>query len=209
MSVTDSVAGTVTTPENRAHRPRQRRGEVLLEVNDLQKYFPIKRGFFSKTVGYVKAVDGVSFYVRSGETLGLVGESGCGKTTTGRVILRAIEPTAGEIWFDDQDMGRINVGALEGSKLKRLRRNMQMVFQDPYSSLNPRMTLLQNVGEPLTVNRVASGKELEDRVAHLLRVVGLRPEYMNRYPHAFSGGQRQRIGVARASGAKSAAHCAR
>lgn len=170
----------------------------LLEVQDLKKHFPIKRGFFSRTVGYVKAVDGVNFSVRHGETLGLVGESGCGKTTTGRMILRAIDPTAGHIWFDDKDMGRIDVAALESNQLKPLRRNMQMVFQDPYSSLNPRMTLLQNVGEPLLVNKVAQGKELEDRVAHLLRVVGLRPEYMNRYPHAFSGGQRQRIGIARA-----------
>jgi peptide/nickel transport system ATP-binding protein len=171
---------------------------LLLEVKNLRKHFPIKRGFFSRTVGHVKAVDGVNFHVRSGETLGLVGESGCGKTTTGRVILRAIDPTEGEIWFADQDMGRVNVAELDRHQLKRLRRNMQMVFQDPYSSLNPRMTLLQNVGEPLTVNKVATGKELEDRVAQLLRVVGLRPEYMNRYPHAFSGGQRQRIGVARA-----------
>jgi peptide/nickel transport system ATP-binding protein len=171
---------------------------LLLEIKELKKYFPIKRGFFSRTVGYVKAVDGVNFHVQPGETLGLVGESGCGKTTTGRVILRAVDPSDGEIWFDDPEMGRVNVAALESQQLKRLRRNMQMVFQDPYSSLNPRMTLLQNVGEPLIVNDVAKGKELEDRVAYLLRVVGLRPEYMNRYPHAFSGGQRQRIGIARA-----------
>jgi peptide/nickel transport system ATP-binding protein len=171
---------------------------LLLEIKELKKYFPIKRGFFSRTVGYVKAVDGVNFYVQPGETLGLVGESGCGKTTTGRVILRAVDPSDGEIWFDDPEMGRVNVATLENQQLKRLRRNMQMVFQDPYSSLNPRMTLLQNVGEPLIVNNVARGKELEDRVAYLLRVVGLRPEYMNRYPHAFSGGQRQRIGIARA-----------
>ena len=184
--------------ETPAQRSQNGRSEFLLQVQNLRKYFPIKRGFFAKTVGHVKAVDGVSFFVRPGETLGLVGESGCGKTTTGRVILRAIDPTAGEIWFDDQEMGRVNVARLEKSQLKRMRRNMQMVFQDPYSSLNPRMTLLQNVGEPLVVNKVASGKELEDRVAYLLRVVGLRPEYLNRYPHAFSGGQRQRIGVARA-----------
>jgi peptide/nickel transport system ATP-binding protein len=171
---------------------------LLLEIKELKKYFPIKRGFFSRTVGYVKAVDGVNFHVQPGETLGLVGESGCGKTTTGRVILRAIDPSEGEIWFDDPEMGRVNVANLETQQLKRLRRNMQMVFQDPYSSLNPRMTLLQNVGEPLVVNNVAKGKELEDRVAYLLRVVGLRSEYMNRYPHAFSGGQRQRIGIARA-----------
>jgi peptide/nickel transport system ATP-binding protein len=171
---------------------------VLLEIKNLKKYFPIKRGFFDRTVGHVKAVDDVSFYVQPGETLGLVGESGCGKTTTGRVVLRALDPSEGEIWFDDPEMGRVNVATLDKSQLKRLRRNMQMVFQDPYSSLNPRMTLLQNVGEPLVVNKVARGKELEDRVAYLLRVVGLRPEYMNRYPHAFSGGQRQRIGIARA-----------
>ncbi len=170
----------------------------LLEVQNLKKYFPIKRGFFSRTVGHVKAVDGVSFYVNHGETLGLVGESGCGKTTTGRVIMRAYTASSGEIWFDSKDKGRVNIAELEGTQLKKLRRNMQMVFQDPYASLNPRMNLLQNVGEPLLVNHVAKGKELEERVAELLRVVGLRPEYMNRYPHAFSGGQRQRIGIARA-----------
>jgi peptide/nickel transport system ATP-binding protein len=172
--------------------------QLLLEVKDLKKHFPIQRGFFSRTVGYVKAVDGVSFYVREGETLGLVGESGCGKTTTGRCILRALDPTSGEIWFNDPELGRVNVAELDKQQLKALRRNLQMIFQDPYSSLNPRMTLLQIVGEPLLVNNVAKGKELEDRVADLLRVVGLRPEYMSRYPHAFSGGQRQRIGIARA-----------
>lgn len=171
---------------------------VLLDVQNLKKYFPIKRGFFSRVVGNVKAVDDVSFQVHAGETLGLVGESGCGKTTTGRVILRALDPSAGNIWFADAEMGRVNVASLDKAQLKRMRRNMQMVFQDPYASLNPRMTLLQNVGEPLLVNQVASGKKLEDRVAQLLKVVGLRPEYMNRYPHAFSGGQRQRIGIARA-----------
>ncbi|MCD6290896.1 MAG: ATP-binding cassette domain-containing protein [Anaerolineae bacterium] len=171
---------------------------VLLEVRGLKKYFPIQRGFFSRTVGYVKAVDDVTFFVRQGETLGLVGESGCGKTTTGRSILRALNPTAGEVWFNDPSLGRINVTTLNKQQLKTIRRNMQMIFQDPYSSLNPRMTLLQIVGEPLLVNNVAKGKELEDRVANLLRIVGLRPEYMPRYPHAFSGGQRQRIGIARA-----------
>jgi peptide/nickel transport system ATP-binding protein len=172
---------------------------LLLDVKSLKKHFPITRGFLtSKTVGYVKAVDGVSFYIREGETLGLVGESGCGKTTTGRVILRAYEPTAGEVWFNDRKLGRVNVAEMEKQELKTLRQNMQMIFQDPYSSLNPRMTLLQIVGEPLLVNGIARGQELQDRVAELLKVVGLRPEYMNRYPHAFSGGQRQRIGVARA-----------
>ena len=173
-------------------------GEILLEVKDLKKHFPIQRGLLSKTVGHVKAVDGVSFYVREGETLGLVGESGSGKTTTGRMILRAYDPTAGEIWFTDRDMGRVNIAELEKRQLKKLRRNVQMIFQDPYSSLNPRMTLLEIVGEPLLVNGVAQGKALTDRVAELLQVVGLRPQYMSRYPHAFSGGQRQRIGIARA-----------
>jgi len=173
--------------------------QPLLEVIDLKKHFPIRRGFvITKTVGYVKAVDGVSFYIHEGETLGLVGESGCGKTTTGRLILRAYAPTGGQIWFNDREMGRINVSDLDPQQLKQLRRNMQMIFQDPYSSLNPRMTLLQIVGEPLLVNNMAKGAELQDRVAELLKVVGLRPEYMTRYPHAFSGGQRQRIGVARA-----------
>jgi peptide/nickel transport system ATP-binding protein len=172
---------------------------LLLDVRGLKKHFPIQRSFLlSRTVGHVRAVDGVSFYIRERETLGLVGESGCGKTTTGRLILRAYEPTAGEVWFEDRNMGRVNVASLNKQHLKQLRQNMQMVFQDPYSSLNPRMTLLQIVGEPLIVNGIARGHELQDRVAELLKVVGLRPEYMNRYPHAFSGGQRQRIGVARA-----------
>ena len=123
-------------------------GQALLQVRDLKKYFPIKRGVLRKTVGHVQAVDGVSFDIYKGETLGLVGESGCGKTTTGRVIMRAYVPTGGEIWFDDKDHGRINLAEVEEGEMKRLRRNMQMVFQDPYSSLNPRMNLLQNVGEP-------------------------------------------------------------
>jgi peptide/nickel transport system ATP-binding protein len=173
--------------------------QLLLEVKGLKMHFPIERGFFrSRLVGHVKAVDGVSFYIREGETLGLVGESGCGKTTTARVILRAYEPTAGEVWFDDRNLGRVNIPTLEKQQVKQLRQNMQLIFQDPYSSLNPRMTLLQIVGEPLLVNGVAHGSELKDRVAELLKVVGLRSEYMSRYPHAFSGGQRQRIGVARA-----------
>ena len=173
--------------------------KMLLEVQGLKMHFPIKRGFFApKTVGFVKAVDDVSFFIREGETLGLVGESGCGKTTTGRLILRAYDPTAGNIWFADRKMGRVNVADLNKQQLKQLRQNMQLIFQDPFSSLNPRMTLLEIVGEPLYVNKVAEGKEMKDRVAELLSVVGLRPEYMSRYPHAFSGGQRQRIGVARA-----------
>lgn len=173
-------------------------GQRLLDVRDLKKYYPIERGFMKRVVGHVRAVDGVTFHVDAGETVGLVGESGCGKTTTGRCLLRIIEPTAGHIEFFDKAGQCLSVRELDASGVKVLRRNAQIIFQDPYSSLNPRMTLLQIVGEPLLVNRVARGKELEDRVAHLLKVVGLRPEYINRYPHAFSGGQRQRIGIARA-----------
>ena len=171
---------------------------MLLRVNDLVKHFPIRRGFLKTTIGAVRAVDGVNFHIRERETLGLVGESGCGKTTTGRCIMRAIEPTSGEVLYTRSDGETVDIAAMEKDDLKRLRREIQMIFQDPYSSLNPRMTLLQIVGEPLTVNKVAEGRELEERVAQLLRTVGLRPEYMRRYPHAFSGGQRQRIGIARA-----------
>jgi peptide/nickel transport system ATP-binding protein len=171
---------------------------LLLEVQSLRKHFPIKGGFFSQTRGFVKAVDGISFYIRRGETLGLVGESGCGKTTTGRMIVRVIEPTAGEIWFHDPESGRVDLTTLTKKEMAPLRKNIQMVFQDPYGSLNPRMTLLQIVGEPLVSNKLARGAEREERVAEALRAAGLRPEYMSRYPHAFSGGQRQRIGIARA-----------
>lgn len=173
-------------------------GEKLLDVHDLRKHFPITKGILGRQVGTVRAVDGVSFFVREGETLGLVGESGCGKTTTGRTILRAYVPTSGDIFFRDKKMGVVNIATLPRSHLKALRRNLQLIFQDPYSSLNPRWTLLQIVGEPLRAHGVAHGQDLKDQVAELLRVVGLRPEYMVRYPHAFSGGQRQRIGIARA-----------
>ncbi len=172
--------------------------EPLLTVKDLKKHFPIQRGFFKRTVGHVKAVDGVNFHIMEGETLGLVGESGCGKTTTGRMILRAIQPTAGSVLFKDPVRGKMNVNELEREELKYVRQNMRMIFQDPYASLNPRMTLLELVGAPLRAMNLAEGEELEDRVAEMLRLVGLRPEYMRRYPHAFSGGQRQRIGLARA-----------
>ncbi len=173
-------------------------GELLLEVQDLKMHFPIKRGFFKKTVGYVKAVDGVTFSIERGQTFGLVGESGCGKSTTGRCIMRLLDATDGKIVYHDKDVGAIQVLDLGREEMRTFRRDMQIMFQDPYSSLNPRLTLRQIVGEPLVINKIASGKELEDRVAQLLRSVGLSPEYMNRYPHAFSGGQRQRIGLARA-----------
>ncbi len=172
--------------------------EPLLEVQDLKKHFPIKSGFMRRVVGQVKAVDGVSLYVNAGETLGLVGESGCGKTTTARMILRAFQPTAGKILFRDRELGLVNIPDLDRTQLTGLRRNMQMIFQDPYASLNPRMTLLETIGEPFVIHRVGSPSEIKDRVAELLKLVGLRPEYMTRYPHAFSGGQRQRIGIARA-----------
>ncbi len=171
--------------------------DILLEVKGLKKYFPITKGFLKRTVGYVKAVDGVDFYIREGETLGLVGESGCGKTTTGKVILRAVSPTAGEM-FLRHNGEVVDVAGVEEKELKILRRDMQVIFQDPYSSLNPRMTILDIVGEPLLVHKMAKGRELEDRVKELLRVVGLNVQYLKRYPHALSGGQRQRVGIARA-----------
>jgi peptide/nickel transport system ATP-binding protein len=151
-----------------------------------------------QVVGQVKAVDGVSFTIPEGKTLGLVGESGCGKTTTSRLIMRAFAPTEGEIYFKDRAQGWVNIPQLDPVRLRQIRPNLQMIFQDPFGSLNPRMSLLEIVGEPLLVNGVAAGPELRARVAELLRLVGLRPEYLTRYPHAFSGGQRQRIGIARA-----------
>jgi peptide/nickel transport system ATP-binding protein len=172
--------------------------EPLLRVKGLQKLFPIRRGFWKRTVGHVRAVDGVNFHIDEGETLGLVGESGCGKTTTARCIVRAIEPTAGQIHMRVRDGAAVDVGALGRKELRALRREMQMIFQDPFASLNPRMTLLDLVGEPLYVHGVRRRREREERVAELLRRVGLRPEYMRRFPHAFSGGERQRIGIARA-----------
>jgi peptide/nickel transport system ATP-binding protein len=170
----------------------------LLEVRDLQKLFPIRRGFLRRVVGQVRAVDGVSFHVERGETLALVGESGCGKTTTSRCVLRAVTPTAGQILFRTAEGPVLDVATLPRRGLRPLRRQMQMIFQDPFSSLNPRRTLLDIVAEPLVANRVGTRAERVERVAELLRLVGLRPEYMRRYPHAFSGGQRQRVGIARA-----------
>ncbi len=168
--------------------------EPLLRVKNLVKYFPIKGGLFSREVARVHAVDGVSFDIFAGETLGLVGESGCGKSTTGRCILRLIEPTSGEVHF-----GGKNVTTLDKRSLRALRRDMQIIFQDPYASLNPRMTVGSIVGEALIIHKLAKNKaEREQKVAHLLETVGLHPDHMRRYPHEFSGGQRQRIGIARA-----------
>jgi len=172
--------------------------QPLLEVQHLKKFFPIHAGLLRRTVGQVRAVDDVSFTVRQGETLALVGESGCGKTTTARCILRALQPTDGKILFRTGAGSTIDIARLSSKQMRPLRRDMQLIFQDPFSSLNPRMTLLDIIGEPLLVNKVGSGAERAERVAELLRVVGLPPDYMRRYPHAFSGGQRQRIGIARA-----------
>jgi oligopeptide transport system ATP-binding protein len=166
----------------------------LLRINNLKKYFPIRGGLFSREVARVHAVDDVSFSLMKGETLGLVGESGCGKSTTGRCILRLIEPTAGEVWFEDK-----NVTTLDKRSLRQLRRDMQIIFQDPYASLNPRMTVGSIIGEALVIHKLAKSKrERDERVVHLLETVGLSADHLRRYPHEFSGGQRQRIGIARA-----------
>ncbi len=170
----------------------------LLEVKNLKTHFPIQKGILKRTVGYVRAVDGVSLTLEKGETLGLVGESGCGKSTLARTIMGGYKPTSGEIHLRSENGGTIRIDQLNDKEMREVRRHMQMIFQDPFSSLNPRMPVMEIIGEPLLVNNVARGKELENRVAELMEKVGLRPEYMRRYPHAFSGGQRQRIGIARA-----------
>lgn len=167
--------------------------DILLKVEDLKMHFPIYRGVFQRQVGAVRAVDGISFDVHRGETLGLVGESGCGKSTTGRAILQLYKPTDGAIHFEGADLIK-----LRGEEMRRMRRKMQMIFQDPYASLNPRMTVGEIVGEPMVIHETHKGKEVQERVEHLLKLVGLNAAFANRYPHEFSGGQRQRIGVARA-----------
>ncbi|MDH7489067.1 MAG: dipeptide ABC transporter ATP-binding protein [Anaerolineae bacterium] len=168
--------------------------EVLVKVEGLKMYFPITQGIvIQRHIGDIKAVDGIDFFIRRGETLGLVGESGCGKSTTGRAVLQLYRPTAGSVYFEGQDLTK-----LKGEKLRQMRRKMQMIFQDPYASLNPRMTVGNIIGEPLEVHNILRGKALKERVQELLQVVGLNPYFINRYPHEFSGGQRQRIGIARA-----------
>jgi oligopeptide transport system ATP-binding protein len=168
--------------------------DALLRVKHLKKYFPIRGGLFSREIARVHAVDDVSFEIRPGETLGLVGESGCGKSTTGRTILRLIEPTSGEVWFEDK-----NVTTLDRRALRAIRKEMQIIFQDPYASLNPRMTVRSIIGEALVIHKLARNRrEREERVLQLLETVGLSSEHLRRYPHEFSGGQRQRIGIARA-----------
>jgi oligopeptide/dipeptide ABC transporter ATP-binding protein len=173
--------------------------DILLEVADLKKHFPIYRGVLKRLVGQVKAVDGVSFAVQAGQTVGLVGESGCGKTTMGRLIMAAFRPTSGHIWFQPPDgRSRMDIANIDAREMRSLRPYIQMVFQDPFASLNPRMTVREIIAEPLLVNKAARGRELEDRVRELVDLVGLRIQHLNRYPHAFSGGQRQRISIARA-----------
>ncbi len=169
----------------------------LLVVEQLTKWFPVRKGLFSRTVGYVKAVDGVSFTIRKGETLGLVGESGCGKTTTGRALLRLIEPTSGSVFFEGKD-----VLAMSKDEVRKLRKEIQIIFQDPFSSLNPRLTVGEMLQEVLEVHQLAEGSSARRAAEQLLDIVGLRKEYLNRYPHEFSGGQRQRVGIARALAVK-------
>lgn len=179
--------------------PKDSAATTLLEVKGLSKFFPIySKGLIKRQIDEIRAVDNISFKLRSGETLGIVGESGSGKTTAARAILRALRPTAGEVWFDSNAYGRVDLAQISEKGLKPLRQEMQMIFQDPFSSLNPRMTVGDIVGEPLLVHKLANGAERRDRVAEMLERVGLLPRHMQRYPHAFSGGQRQRIGIARA-----------
>lgn len=171
--------------------------QTILEVKDLKMYFPIHRGLLQRVVGYLKAVDGVSFTLKEKEVLGLVGESGCGKTTVGRTVLRLYDPTSGEIQYRSKEGDFIDIANISQRKMKPLRREMRMIFQDPFSSLNPRLTVKDIIAEPLEIHGVARGKQAEERVAELMISVGLDPGYMRRYPHEFSGGQRQRIGLAR------------
>ena len=194
----DIVTPGLSEASTPAREPASATARALLEVNDLKMHFPITSGFFNRVVGHVKAVDGVSFAIYEGETLGLVGESGCGKTTLGHSIMRLYAPTSGEIRYQSKDGSEVDLAKLNMRQLKPYRREIRMIFQDPQSSLNPRLPVIEIVGEALQVNGLAKGQELEDRVRDLLQKVGLRAEYLHRYPHAFSGGERQRIGIARA-----------
>jgi peptide/nickel transport system ATP-binding protein len=178
--------------------PDPRPDEPLLDVRGLTMHFPVRRNAFGRTVAHNRAVEGVDLSIQAGETLGLVGESGCGKTTLGRCVVRILKPVAGEIRYRDPQGRTVDLAALPTRQVRPYQRQIRIIFQDPFSSLNPRMTLLQIIGDPLRTNRLASGSELEDRVAEMLRRVGLAPEYMRRYPHAFSGGERQRVNIARA-----------
>jgi peptide/nickel transport system ATP-binding protein len=189
----DQLIGTKEQPDL-----TMRHEDYLLEVNNLKMYFPITEGLFARIKGHTKAVDDVSFFIRDGETLGLVGESGCGKTTAGRCIARAYNPTDGQVLYRNGDGKVVNLASLGPREILPYHREVRMIFQDPYSSLNPRMTVFDNISEALKVHKMATPKEMEERVEYLLRRVGLRPEYIRRYPHAFSGGERQRIGIARA-----------
>src|SRR5258708_1955859 len=187
-----------TEPANSANGHANHPEDALLSVKGLKKHFPIQGGLLRREVGRVKAVDGIDFYINEGETLGLVGESGCGKSTAGRTTIRLYDPTDGEIVFKDPTLGKVHLEQLDKKQLHQVWSSMQMIFQDPFSSLDPRMTVGRIVEEPLVTRHSYSAKSRRDRVAELLTVVGLRPEHASRYPHAFSGGQRQRIGIARA-----------
>jgi len=194
MSQVDTTIPGETETAIRANGQDTRsRGEVLVSVRNLKKYFPVRRGVLRRQVGAVQAVDGISFDVYQGETLGLVGESGCGKSTAGRTILQLLEPTDGSVFYGDKDLTKLGK-----NDLRRARRHMQMIFQDPYASLNPRMTVGNIIGEPLQIHNLGNGRARRERVQELLKVVGLNPYFITRYPHEFSGGQRQRIGIARA-----------